>query len=144
MKPYTFTRTLVFILFACAIATLSSCVKSKDEKLAVTKDNLAGTYMLTSIRGKDAGQTEQDLMSYYFPNACEQDDELVLKSNMTFDVIDAGTQCNNGGYSSTWNLVAGDVFIDTIFGTVESLTSKELVIRYTEGNSYIVFYLARK
>ena len=144
MKPHTFTRTLVFILFACVIATLSSCSKNKDEILAITKDNLAGTYTLTSIKGKVPGQAEQDVTSYYYPENCQRDDQFVLSANMNFDYIDAGTTCTFGGsYSDSWTLDNKDVYFDQVFGTVTKLTSKELVVKYTEGESYITFYLAR-
>lgn len=143
MKPHTFTRTLVFILFACAIATLSSCVKSKDETLAITKDNLAGTYTLTVIKGKEAGRAEQDLTSIYYDN-CQLDDQFVLKANMDFDYIDAGATCTYGGsYQDTWTLYNNEVYFDEIFGTVIKLTSKELVVKQTEGDSYVTFYLTR-
>lgn len=144
MKPHTFTRTLVFILFACAIATLSSCSKNKDEILAITKDNLAGTYTLTSIKGKVPGQSEQDVTGYYYPETCQLDDQFVLKANMGFDYIDAGATCTSGGsYTDTWTLDNKDVYFDEVYGTVTKLTSKELVVRYTNGDSYVIFYLAR-
>jgi hypothetical protein len=145
MKPHTFTRTLVFILFACIIATLSSCSKNKDESLAVTKDNLAGTYTLSSIKGKVPGRAEEDFTTIYYPENCQRDDEFVLFANMDFDYVDAGSTCNFGGsYSDTWTLDGNEVYFDEIFGTVTKLTSKELVLKYTDGDSYITFYLERK
>jgi len=144
MKPHTFTRTLVFILFACAIATLSSCSKNKDEVLAITKENLAGTYTLTVIKGKTPGQAEQDITSIYYPENCQRDDQFVLNANMDFDYIDAGATCTFGGsYKDSWTLDNKDVYFDEVYGTVTKLTSKELVVKYTEGDSYITFYLTR-
>lgn len=141
MKLYT--RMLAFVLLATT--TFSSCSKNTEEKLAITKDNLAGTYTLTVIKGKAPGRAEEDITSVYYPDNCQRDDEFVLKSNMTFDYIDAGITCSSGGsYTDTWLMRNGEVYFDEVYGTVEKLTSKELVIRYTEGDSYIVFYLARK
>ena len=63
---------------------------------------------------------------------------------MDFDYIDAGATCTFGGsYSDSWILDDKNVYFDQVFGTVTKLTSKEMEIRYTEGDSYVTFYLAR-
>jgi hypothetical protein len=141
MKLYS--KILTLALFATV--SFSSCVKSKDEQLAVTKENLAGTYTLTSIKGKEPGLAEQDITSIYYPENCQRDDEFVLKANLDFDYIDAGSTCNYGGsFSDTWSLLNKDVYFDEIAGTVIKLTSTELVVKYTDGDSYVTFYLVRK
>lgn len=141
MKPYTFTKILALVLIACAAATLSSCSKNK-ETLAVTSDNLAGTYRISTITAKDNTSAEEDVTAYYITEVCELDDEYVLKANGGFERFDAGTTCTptSSTTGDTWVLINNKTLaFDMFYGDVVKLTSTEMVVQLvmTSGNQSI-------
>ena len=138
MKPHTFSRTLVFILFACVIATISSCSKNK-ETLAVNTDNLVGTYKIATITTKENNEPEEEVTAYYFDEPCEMDDEYVLKANGSCDRLDAGTACTppTTKTGDTWALINGKTIVfDSFYGDVVKLTNSEMTVKLvmTSGN----------
>ena len=140
MKPYTFTKILALILIACAAATLSSCSKNKDT-LAVTSENLVGTYRISTITAKD-NTTEEDVTEAYFNAACEVDDEYTLKANGTLDRFDAGTTCTPTTTTTgdTWVLLNNKTLaFDVFYGDVIKLTSTEMVVQLvmSSGNQSV-------
>lgn len=144
MKPHTFTRTLVFILFACAIATLSSCSKKK-EALVVNSTNLVGTYKIATITTKENNEPEEDVTAYYFDEACEMDDEYVLKANGGCDRFDAGTACTppTTKTGDTWALINNKtIAFDEFYGDVVKLTSSEMTVKLdvASGNQSITVF----
>ena len=150
MKPYTFTKILALILFACAAATLSSCSKKKDT-LAVNSDNLVGTYRISNITAKQNSDPEEDVTAAYFDEACQIDDEYVLKANGACDRIDAGTACNPSGSTTgdTWALVNNKtIAFDAFYGDIVKLTTTEMVVKLvmSSGNQSITvnFNFVRK
>ena len=140
MKPYTFTKILTLVLFACIAATLSSCSKNK-ETLAITSENLAGTYRISIITAKDNTSAEEDVTAYYITEACELDDEYVLKANGGFERFDAGTTCTpTSSTSDTWVLMNNKTLaFDMFYGDVIKLTSTEMVVQLvmSSGNQSI-------
>lgn len=122
----SFTKALS-LLVLCA-ATFSACKKDKkDDSLAVTKENLVGTYVISSIKlnGTDVFQL--------YP-ACEKDDQYILKSDLTMEYKDAGTVCSSSGdYTSTWSVSGSKVTIDGSEETVKTLTKGTLVTEVTES-----------
>lgn len=141
MKPYTFTKILALILIACAAATLSSCSKNKDT-LTVNSDNLVGTYRISTITAKDNTSAEEDVTAAYFNEACEIDDEYVLKANGSLDRFDAGTTCTptSSTTGDTWVLLNNKtIAFDAFYGDVIKLTSTEMVVQLvmTSGNQSV-------
>lgn len=115
------------ILFCAAAAALafSSCKKSSgNEALAITKENLIGTYKMTAMTISING-IKQDGMSSFDP--CEKDDLYVLKAGDAFDYTDAGTVCSpDGSYSGSWSLSSNVITVDGQAATITTLTSTKL------------------
>ncbi|MFL5746484.1 MAG: lipocalin family protein [Niastella sp.] len=132
----TFTKLLVLVLLV--ITTFSACTKNNDV-LAITKDNLVGTYTIISVKAKAAGTVEQDVTSDNY-EPCEMDDQVVLKSDLTATYVDAGTQCVPAGAGSDYWSVNGNIL--TIAGndfTVRSLTRSTLVYeQITNVSGFVV------
>lgn len=132
-----FTKILSLVLFAAA--TFSACKKDKDdEALAVTKENLVGTYTVVSIKWI-VGGTEKD-MTNDLMDPCEKDDQIIFKADATLQYKDAGTVCSPAGDDTgTWSVSGSKVTIDGTANTVKSLTSSTLVFEDTfsgNGASY--------
>jgi len=99
MKKGLFALSLVAVLF-------TACKKDKNEEpadITPTVANLTGSYKLVKLTMTAPGATEQDYTSSM--NDCEKDDQWKLNSDMSFNYIDAGTQCStSGSYDSDWTL----------------------------------------
>jgi len=124
----SFTKTLALVLFAAA--TFTACKKSNDnnDSLAITKENLVGTYTLASIKYKATGSGEVDMTNYFMSEACERDDQNVLKSDGTMNYVDAGTKCSPAGdHTGTWSLNGSKITIDGDEYPIKSLTKSSLV-----------------
>jgi hypothetical protein len=133
----TSIHLMLSIIFSTII--LAGCQKSKDsEPVAVTKENLAGSYKLTALTYKTTVTPETD--SYNELEVCERDDIYTLKSDFTASYTDAGTPCDPpGSYSGVnWELDGNNIMIpgssNDYAGTIKSFDGKTLVV---EG-SYVV------
>lgn len=133
----TSIHLMLSIIFSTII--LAGCQKSKDsEPVAVTKENLAGSYKLTAMTYKTSVSPSEDYYSQM--DACEKDDIYTLRADFTADYVDAGTKCDPvGSYSNVnWQLEGNNIMIpgssNDYSGTVKSYDGKTLVI---EG-SYVV------
>lgn len=97
------------LLTICSFLLLvSSCKKDdNDDPSAITKENLSGSYVFVSAKGK-VGLIEQDITNNEtFIPACIKDDVITLRPNLTFSSQDAGVACNQNGIfpdSGTWSL----------------------------------------
>jgi hypothetical protein len=122
----TFTKFLVLALLA--VTSFTACKKSDSDVLAVTKDNLVGTYTIITVKAKAAGASEQDVTNANY-DPCELDDQVVLKSDLTATYVDAGTQCSPvGGGSDYWSVNGNIITIAGEDFTVRSLTRGTLVL----------------
>lgn len=131
----TFTKLLVLALLI--VTAFGACTKNSDV-LSITKDNLAGTYTIITVKAKAAGASEQDVTSANF-DPCEMDDQIVLKSDLTATYVDAGTQCTPaGGGSDYWSFNSGILTIAGEDFTVRSLTKSTLVLEQTANVSGLV------
>lgn len=130
----SFTKALS-LLVLCA-ATFSACKKDKnDDSLAVTKENLVGTYVIASIKAKAAGSGDQDVTNTWL-QSCEKDDQYILKSDLTMQYKDAGTVCSSAGdYTGTWSLTGSKINIDGSEETVKTLTKGTLVTEWSDNSS---------
>ncbi len=98
------------ILFALSafVLLVTSCKKDEDEPIAVTKENIAGSYKLQTLKLKIGSSAESDITTQI--PACERDDIQTFNVNNTYTSSDAGIQCSPpGDYSGTWSLVSTTV-----------------------------------
>jgi hypothetical protein len=131
----TFTQLLALALL---ITSLNACVKSTDEQLTITKDNVAATYTLVSMKASTPGLAEKDVTNENF-EPCEIDDQIVLKSNYTASYIDAGMQCSsNGSSAGYWDLSDNIITIMGYDYIIRKLTRSSLVIEQTVNAGLVV------
>ena len=108
-----------------------------NDSLAITKENLAATYTLASVKYKVTGSGEQDVTND--PNwveQCEKDDQAILKADFTMEIKDLGTQCSpSSSGTSTWSLSGSKITIDGDEYTIKSLSKGSLVCEesYTQS-----------
>ncbi len=118
----------LFFSVAMAALAFSSCKKSSgDEQKAITKENVIGTYKLSSYK-----IAEQDFMQLM--ETCQIDDQYSFKAGDILDITDAGVQCDPiGSGSSTWSLDGDILSIGALeeSGKVTALTSSTLEITET-------------
>ena len=132
----TFTKFLILALLA--VTTFTACQKSSNDVLSVTKDNLAATYTIVSVKAKAPNAPEQDITSSSV-EPCAMDDQIVLKSDFTATYVDAGTPCSPvGGGSYVWSVNGTTLSIDQDDFTVRSLTRSSLVLEETANISGFV------
>lgn len=130
-----FTKTLALVVFTAA--TLTACKKDKDEAVEPTKENLAGTYILSSLKLKINGG-EIDGMSQM--EACNKDDEYTLKADGNFIYKDAGTVCSSDdSYTDNWSISGKTISTPEYSGNVESFNGKTLVIYGKETSGGITY-----
>jgi len=122
----TSIRLVLAIAFSAMLFT--ACKKDKDdEAVAATKENLIGSYKLTSAKAKVLSQ-EVDVIDTYV-EACQKDDVYVLNADFSAKIKDEGTKCGNGeGYTSSWELDGNYIDIDGYSGNIKSFDGKTLVV----------------
>ncbi|NII24956.1 lipocalin family protein [Pseudoflavitalea sp. X16] len=128
------TSIRLLLMFAVSAILLGACKKDKDaEPVAVTKENLAGKYKATEIKGKAAG-VDYDVYNEVF-EACERDDIYTLNADFTAKYEDAGTKCDANGsssYDTEWELDGNNIVIRgnsmDYIGVVKSFDGTTLVI----------------
>jgi hypothetical protein len=110
-----------------------SCKKNDDGSVAVTKENLAGSYKIASITAKFSGLPETDVTDDFL-DPCEKDDVSTLKTDGTYVKVDAGVQCNPpADDQGTWSLSGTNTFIlDGESFTISKFDGKTLQITGTE------------
>jgi len=127
-------KTLLFVMVSATalLLIISGCSKKNDSQ-ASTMKNVAGTYKLTASTGAFGGVT---LNIYDSIPACHRDDNYMLNADSTYQIIDAGTQCNPPDNSQgTW-FISGNYFIrnGTDSSTIKSFSGSQLVISYTDNS----------
>ena len=124
-----------FIAFVAIVSLATSCKKEKEETNAVTKENLAGTYKIASVKAQVNGGPEQDITSTYY-DACELDDQQTLKTDMTYLKVDAGTQCSTvGDVTGVWDLPnSTTIVLDGFSLTIKSFTGSQLVVGESDAS----------
>ena len=138
MKSRITKTALALLLLTSAIFT--GCKKDDDngnnDSLSISKENLAATYTLSSIKIKATGYPESDATGTFI-DACEKDDQLILKSDLTYEIKDMGTQCSpTSADTGAWAISGTKITIDGDESTVKSLTKGTLVLEdtYTQNN----------
>jgi Lipocalin-like domain len=140
---YLLTKSLVMkkLVFGLLSLTLlaTACKKSKDEPAVdVTKENIAGTYKLTSVKASANGSQEVD---FDYREACEKDDTYKLNADNTFLYTDAGTVCGDPyEFSGDWTLEGNVISFYQDSGNITKLTASTLEVTntYTDGGTTMV------
>ena len=128
-----------FLLILTLASVLYSCKKDKDGDGGggnkITKDKIAGSYRLVSMMYKSGTNPAMELLDYF--DACEKDDITTLKTNNTYTVSDAGTQCSPpGDDSGTWDLPnTSSIIFDGETYTLKSFDGDKLVIQITDNST---------
>ncbi|WP_153795737.1 lipocalin family protein [Foetidibacter luteolus] len=114
---------LLTITAACA-----ACNKDSDKPSnAITKENLVGSYKITSVK-----------LTLFTPPlevidslpACQRDDVYQLKPDDTYTLTDAGVQCSPVTTSSgTWSLSGNTFNLDGEDLAIESFNGTNLVVK---------------
>ncbi|MFI5154535.1 MAG: lipocalin family protein [Chitinophagales bacterium] len=116
------------VALVSVIMIVVSCSKSNSTNTsAITKDNIAGSYMLTAATGSIPGLPPQNVYDSIPP--CQRDDIYKLNPDYTMNYIDAGTKCvPPGDTTSTWNLNGSKLVIGVDTATIQSFNGKTLVV----------------
>lgn len=121
----SFTKALALIVLVSA--SFTACKKDKDDSLAITKENLVGTYTLKSVIWIYDGK---ETNVYDLLPACDKDDETILKADGTYEVKDLGNTCGNDG-TGDWETDGKALILDGTSNTIKSLTKSEVVYEET-------------
>jgi hypothetical protein len=122
MKKFSF-----FLIAAIAVLGCSKSSSTTNTPPAITVQNIAGNYKITSITV--AGQ---DIFTQSVP-VCEQDDIYNIKADNTYDVEDAGMPCNpTSATTGVWTLSGKQMALGPQLFTIVSLTTKVLEVTTTE------------
>ncbi|MBS1599422.1 MAG: hypothetical protein JST75_14445 [Bacteroidetes bacterium] len=124
------SKNHLFLLLAAmfVVAIIGSCKKSSSSNSsAITKENIAGSYMLTGVTVTVPPFPAQSVLDSV--PSCQRDDIIKLNTDLTMQNIDAGTKCvPPSDFTSTWSLSGTAITVDTLSGTVKSFNGKVLVI----------------
>jgi len=120
------SHLLLLLTVGCLIAVIASCKKSSNNS-AITKENLAGSYMLTSLTITIPPLPAQNIIDSV--PACKRDDIIKLNADLSMEFIDAGTKCVPAGDdTSTWALSGSIITVDTTVSTIKTFDGKTLVV----------------
>ncbi len=131
-------KSVIALLTFATLATVSCKKEDKQEAPAVTKENIAGTYMVGSYKVQIGSGVEEDKTTEVF-EPCQLDDMTTFKTDLTYAVVDAGTQCSPATEESgAWDLPSSTsmVFDGETF-TIKSWNGKELVLTQTDNSGGI-------
>ena len=96
-------------------------------------NGISGTYRITAIGYKaNASAAEQDYYNFFFTDACEKDNQVVLNANGTASFVDAGVKCAPAGdFTSTWSVNGSTITIDGDAANIQSFNCSTLVVTGT-------------
>lgn len=141
-------RNLFLSLSVLALLSTTSCNKDNGEPRQVTptKENLAGTYKITSVKYQAGNSAEAEVFNNdLFFEACQRDDHYKLNADLSYQVQDAGTQCTPPtDYTGDWAFInATTVEIDGEPFTIRSFTGTTLVVSASYGSDTITLTYVR-
>jgi hypothetical protein len=126
-------KRIIVSLSVLSLLTFSSCKKDKDdENVTPTVANLSGTYKITAVtlEGENIFNNSDANKNYY--EVCERDNEYKLNTDMTVEVIDAGTVCNpDVSGVGDWSLSGNEITVGNETSTITSFNGKKLVLSLT-------------
>lgn len=142
-------KKLFLGLSVLALFTATSCKKDKDESKQVTptKENLTGTYKITSVKYKSGNSAEMEVFNNdAFFEACDRDNLHKLNANLTYQIQDVGTQCTpSSDWTSDWEFVnSTTVEIDGEVYTIKSFDGTTLVGSITDGSDVAIFTFVKQ
>lgn len=128
MKKISRVKWISVALVSMIVFALSCSKDSSTNSSAVTKENIAGSYMLTAATGSIPGLPPQNVYDSIPP--CQRDDIYKLNLDYTMDYIDAGTKCVPPGDDTTsWSLSGTtQIIIGGDTATIQSFNGKTLVV----------------
>lgn len=111
----------------CFLALVASCKKSSNSSSSISVQNLAGTYTITALTATVAPFPPQNIIDSL--KTCQRDDEYVLKTDLTYQYVDAGTKCvPPGDHTGTWALSGTTLTIDSTVNTIQKFDGHVLVL----------------
>jgi len=135
------------IIFVLAVSFLTSC--KKDETCNQDMAGISATYKITAVTYKsNSGAAEQDYYNQFFSDPCERDDLIILISNGTYTITDAGVKCvPPGDDNGIWSLSGNTLSIDGEATAIQSFNCSALVLAWTDffvGGDQIKLTLSRQ
>ena len=123
---------IVFIL----LLTLFAACKKKDKTCKQDTAGISGSHRVTTVTYKaSASSAEQDFYNQLYPDPCDRDDLVILKTDGTYTFTDAGVQCvPTSDDTGTWSVSGSTVSIDGDPYIIESFNCSNLVILATDFN----------
>ncbi len=137
------SQSYLTIAIAMAIVTIFGCSKSDSgggNPSDVTTANVSGSYKLTSIVLSIPPAPPIDYTdSVDVIAVCQRDDIYKLNTDLTYNYIDAGTQCSPpGDGTGSWKLIGTTkIVIDSDTADINSFTGTVLKISVTSTVSGI-------
>ena len=123
------------IVFILSIVLLFSCTKDKKiEECTTNVTSLSTTYRITAYTYKQTSTSpEQDYYLTLFPDACDRDNTLTLRTNGTYVITDAGAVCSPPGTDNgLWTLTGNNMTIDGDPTVIESFNCQTLVLSFAD------------
>lgn len=110
----------------------TACKKDKDEAKPVTKEDLAGTYVITSVKAQAGTPNEVDYTELVFDD-CQRDDTYVLKADGTYTIDDNANTCPDSPEGGVWDFKDNKFTIEAFSqtGNLKSWDGKTLVVENT-------------
>jgi hypothetical protein len=114
--------------FAAVLLLLTACSKEKD--VAITKENIAGTYKYVKVTFKPGGNgSEKDVSSFYLPD-CEKNNLLTFEVDGDYIYDATGVTCGVDE-NSIWNLNSTtSISIDGTVFELESFNGSTMIIAH--------------
>lgn len=114
------------ISFFIVVLTVIACQKEEDSNTEITVASLSGTYGLTALTWTYGGTTYN---IYDSLDVCERDNLMKLNTDMTVNLIDAGTVCSPAeNDNGQWSLSGDSLYIDNNGAKIESFNGTILVL----------------
>lgn len=140
-------KTTILSLSLLALLAATSCKKDKEEMTPLTKESIAGNYILTQATAQ-SGSSERDVTEFFLED-CERDDIIQFKTDMTFEVTDNGVQCDPPTEETgPWALPGNNkISIDGDEADVKKWDGKELHFSRSDvvdGQNVTVLFKMRK
>ena len=119
------------LIYFIAAVVIFSCNKNDDNNPpAITMENLAGDYKITS-----ATLNGIDVLSAYL-EPCQQDDVYTLNADGTYEITDAGSTCSpTSDTTGTWSLSGNQITIGTQQFTLVSFDGSVIEVTTTVTQS---------
>ena len=120
MKKLLAIALCAFILVSC----------KKDKKCNADAAGISGNHRVTAVTYRTSPTSpETSFYDFFFPDACDRDNIIVLNANGTYELIDAGTVCSpSSSETGTWTVVGSTINIDGEIATIASFDCDNLVM----------------